>query len=934
MNGAWAQKTLFSQNFDTAGEVAYAANTARSYSTSNTLTNLVGNGDNLFTSITCNAKNSTGIAINSSTGGGDADATGVFQAYYNNTGGYWSAVRTRDFAATAPTAIKMTMDVWINIPSGSGNNNVIGVEFAIGNGFSDGYTSSHPMAGNYGYVHSGFCITAEGDPTIAQYNGASTDIYDNSLTKSTWLSFTWIINNTGSALTYDNPTGSGTSTLSDDCFDLWLKTTANADNTYKRVVSGQAASRGTIDLQEMYIGSIGYKKFEFRMDNIVVYDLTPASEAYTVTFDAGSHGTCGTSSLEEAYPGAGVTLPSVTANTGYTFDGWYTSADVKAGDAGDTYYPKDNLTLYAHYSANTYTITLDENGGTEDGSATATYGSNTLTSITEPTYSGHAVLGYYKEAELTNLIADADGNLEKDTDYTDASGNWTNDGDVTLYAKWQTLTAYTVTFDANTNGTCGTSSLTESIGGAGVTLPTVTPNAHYAFNGWYDAASAGTKVGDAGDTYYPTANTTLYAQYTLQYTVTYNGNGNTSGSVPVDSDSPYTYEETVTVLGNSGSLVRTGYSFIGWNTENDGSGTSYVAGSTFDIDDDVTLYAAWGENYCELKPATSGTISYGNAVSMQSGSYGGVMTAVGSGLVHESNGLKFGNSADKPVVTLNTLLKEGSVIIATIVSGGKGTRGLDLYTNATTPVKVVLLGMNFDDSGIEATFQYKVVENDGLAGTNSFQLWRNNNVHLKSLTVTDCQPGGVISASGWNTYSSNKKLDLSTLTADNSITAYYAKAIADGYVSMTPTDAIIDADEGIMIKGTAGDKFTIDATADDATFSGGDNLLVGLPNGGTVTANDGNYVFGWADAADPGFYFVNDTEPTLGAGKAYLSTESSSQAARLTMIFDDDEVTTGIADAVQSSKFKDQSYYDLQGRKVAQPTKGLYIVNGKKVVVK
>jgi hypothetical protein len=48
------------------------------------------------------------------------------------------------------------------------------------------------------------------------------------------------------------------------------------------------------------------------------------------------------------------------------------------------------------------------------------------------------------------------------------------------------------------------------------------------------------------------------------FTVTYNGNGNTGGSVPTDSTS-YQLVDTVTVLGNSGSLVRTGYTFAGWS---------------------------------------------------------------------------------------------------------------------------------------------------------------------------------------------------------------------------------------------------------------------------------------------------------------------------------------------------------------------------------
>ncbi len=76
-------------------------------------------------------------------------------------------------------------------------------------------------------------------------------------------------------------------------------------------------------------------------------------------------------------------------------------------------------------------------------------------------------------------------------------------------------------------------------------------------------------------------------------TVTYDGNGNTGGFVPHD-DYAYTTGDSVTVLGNSGALTLTDYVFVGWNTEADGSGTTYQAGVTFSIGtEDVVLYARW-----------------------------------------------------------------------------------------------------------------------------------------------------------------------------------------------------------------------------------------------------------------------------------------------------------------------------------------------------
>ena len=80
------------------------------------------------------------------------------------------------------------------------------------------------------------------------------------------------------------------------------------------------------------------------------------------------------------------------------------------------------------------------------------------------------------------------------------------------------------------------------------------------------------------------------------YTVTYSGNTNTGGSAPVDS-STYQQGATVTVLGNTGSLVKTGNTFTNWNTVAGGTGTAYTPGQTFTMGTaNVTLYARWTAN--------------------------------------------------------------------------------------------------------------------------------------------------------------------------------------------------------------------------------------------------------------------------------------------------------------------------------------------------
>ena len=91
------------------------------------------------------------------------------------------------------------------------------------------------------------------------------------------------------------------------------------------------------------------------------------------------------------------------------------------------------------------------------------------------------------------------------------------------------------------------------------------------------------------------------------YTVTYDGNTNTGGVVPTDAN---LYEEgaLVTVLANSGSLVKTDYAFDGWNTAANGLGTIQAALSTFIMGTaNVTLYAQWTENPAYTPPMPTPT---------------------------------------------------------------------------------------------------------------------------------------------------------------------------------------------------------------------------------------------------------------------------------------------------------------------------------------
>lgn len=201
-------------------------------------------------------------------------------------------------------------------------------------------------------------------------------------------------------------------------------------------------------------------------------------------------------------------------------------------------------------------------------------------------------------------------------------------------------------------------------------------------------------------------------------------------------------------------------------------------------------------------------------------------------------------------------------------------------------------------------------------------------------TVTDTKITGEITESGYSSFSSFFPLDLSSI---DGATANAATGIQNRTVQLTEANGKVPAATGLLMKGTAGAKFTILPTSDATTAPDG-NLFVGMPAGGElqVATTGFNYVFGWTDPADPGFYKVVDLLPVLPAGKAYLATTEDLNPVTSGAPFLGIEVggeTTGIAN-VNVNANADSSWYDLSGRRVAQPTKGLYIVNGKKVIIK
>lgn len=202
--------------------------------------------------------------------------------------------------------------------------------------------------------------------------------------------------------------------------------------------------------------------------------------------------------------------------------------------------------------------------------------------------------------------------------------------------------------------------------------------------------------------------------------------------------------------------------------------------------------------------------------------------------------------------------------------------------------------------------------------------------------VSECAKIGTM---GYTTFASSSPLDCSNLPSG--LNAYYVVSSniekTNSIVKLTPVTEAVAAGTGLILKGTAGESYNIPVTTSGTDLSAS-NKMVGCTTATTLTSetpNVSNFYVLVNGATEPEFQnlatYVATNNVTIPAGKAYLNA-TGVDAARLSIIFDDDE-TTGVHNLDANDDLNNE-VYDLQGRRVVQPQKGLYIVNGKKIVIK
>jgi|GEM_PF-306035 len=281
---------------------------------------------------------------------------------------------------------------------------------------------------------------------------------------------------------------------------------------------------------------------------------------------------------------------------------------------------------------------------------------------------------------------------------------------------------YSVTYDLNGAGGSSPVDSGSYYWGKKFTLLSVSlqSSSGWYFTGWNTNADGSGVAYSAGQiARMPGHNLKLYAQWDTKLTVTYDGNGSSGGSSPVDSGI-YQVGSSLTILGAS-TLTRTGYSFAGWNTSADGSGTSYTAGSVITMPStNLILYTMWN------KIRVSSVVISNHSLNLLVGSSETLTAtvspaeALGTSVTWSSSNSSVASVDQSGLVSVHSC---GSAqITVTTVDGGLTancavTASLEMVNGSTTTYRIVAEGNEFNvistpDLPTSATFPMGVSDSD------------------------------------------------------------------------------------------------------------------------------------------------------------------------------------------------------------------------------
>ncbi|MEO2306986.1 InlB B-repeat-containing protein [Bifidobacterium longum] len=309
---------------------------------------------------------------------------------------------------------------------------------------------------------------------------------------------------------------------------------------------------------------------------------------------------------------------------GYRFDGWYTAPN--GGNKYDFNTPlTNNVTVYAHWIGNGYTVRFTGNGATGGNTPDQAFQYNIGQNLRRNgfTRDGYTFTGW-KRADNQQAYGD---------------GQWVNnlttqpDGIVTMVAQWSANEAH-IRYNPNPpagktaggNGTPnwdGHTGDTPAIGGNGWTID------GYTFAGWTTSPDGGGTKYAPGASWTANGTLTLYAQWTPgEAGLTYDGNGATGGKTDPQNGAT---DQKVNVRQNG--FTRDGYTFVRWDTQADCRGKAVNLGDKWTLQGSSTLYACWAGNVQTLTYHGNGATD-GNTAA-QSGKTGDELTTNANGFTRD-----------------------------------------------------------------------------------------------------------------------------------------------------------------------------------------------------------------------------------------------------------------------------------------------------------
>lgn len=337
------------------------------------------------------------------------------------------------------------------------------------------------------------------------------------------------------------------------------------DGTSDQVTTYQTNMIGT-EIEYLDISRIGYSFNGWYLDeSFTILPLTKLPDydfivyaKWTInryTINLNLDGGIGLLSINQIYDSI-VSPPIEPTKTGYTFEGWYQDSN-KTIPYVFTKMPAEDITIYAKWEINQYTISFNSNGGSSVSNITKDYNA-TITKPTDPVKTGYTLKGWFTNEALTNAFT-----------FNKMPAN-----NVTLYAKWE-INTYKIKF---VTAGPAIADISYKYDQAIATLPTTT-RVGYNFLGWFMESNYQTTF---NLTSMPANNVTVYAKWEInQYTITFNSNGGTSvESITKDYNASIVEPAVPT---------KTGYTFVGWFINNQ----KYVFNKM--EAKNITLVARWNQ---------------------------------------------------------------------------------------------------------------------------------------------------------------------------------------------------------------------------------------------------------------------------------------------------------------------------------------------------